>query len=67
MADTLEPIKRVWKPKASVVVPVRAKFDIYGNDLPHQEAHEKNSDSIWSTYEALQAAEALRIAKLAHE
>jgi hypothetical protein len=64
MAHTLKPIKRVFKPKPPVVAPVRAKFDIYGNDLPHQDVHEKNSDSIWSTFEALQAAEAERIAKL---
>jgi hypothetical protein len=64
MAHTQNPIKRVFKPKAPVALPVRAKFDIYGNDLPHQDAHEKNSDSIWSTFDALQAAEAERIAKL---
>jgi hypothetical protein len=64
MAHTLNPIKRVFQPKALPVVPPRAKFDIYGNDLPHQDAHEKNTDSIWSTFDALQAAEAERIAKL---
>jgi hypothetical protein len=47
MPNELNPIKRVWKPKA----PARTKFDIYGNNLPHQDVHEKNTDSIWDTYE----------------
>jgi hypothetical protein len=64
MPKELNPIKRVWKPKAPA--PARAKFDIYGNNLPHQDAQEKNSDSIWDTYEALQAAaEMERLAKKA--
>jgi hypothetical protein len=67
MANALNPIKRVWKPKAPTVAQPRAKFDIYGHELPHQDTHEKNSDSIWATFEALQAAEALRAAKLARE
>jgi hypothetical protein len=53
----------VFKPKAPAGVPARAKFDIYGNDLPEQDAHERNSDSIWDTFEALQAAEAARVGK----
>lgn len=61
MPNELNPIKRVWKPKA----PARTEFDIYGNNLPHQDVHEKNTDSIWDTYEALQAAaEMERLAKL---
>jgi hypothetical protein len=48
-------------------VPVQAKFDIYGNDLPEQDVREKNSDSIWDTFDALQAAEAARVAKLSSE
>jgi hypothetical protein len=67
MVNTLNPIKRLWKPKVPSVVPARAKLDIYGNDLPDQEVHEKSTDSIWATFEALQAAEALRVAKLARE
>jgi hypothetical protein len=67
MADTLNPIKRIWKPKAPAGAPARAKFDIYGNDLPEPDVREKNSDSIWDTYDALQAAEAARVAKLSSE
>ena len=54
MSAALKPIKRVWKPKAPTALPVQAQFDIYG-----QEIH-----SIWDTYDALQAAEAERLAKL---
>jgi hypothetical protein len=60
-----KPIMRVWMPKAPV--PARAKFDIYGNDLPLPLVHEKNTDSIWATFESLQAAEAARVAKLSSE
>jgi hypothetical protein len=67
MPDTLKPIKRVWKPKAPVAHPTQAKFDIYGNNMPEQEVQEKNSDSAWDTFEALQAAEAARVAKLKQE
>jgi hypothetical protein len=63
MTGTLNPIKRVWKPKAPAAVPAQAKFDIYGNDLPEPDVREKNSDSIWNTFESLQAAEAERVAK----
>jgi hypothetical protein len=67
MPDTLKPIKRVWKPKAPVAPPMQAKFDIYGNNMPQQEVQEKNSDSAWDTFEALQAAEAARVAKFKQE
>jgi hypothetical protein len=67
MPAALNPIKRVWKPKSAAGVPVQAKFDIYGNDLPEQDVREKNSDSIWDTFDALQAAEAARVAKLSSE
>ena len=62
MPAELNPIKRVWKPKSAVGLPAQAKFDIYGNDLPEQDVREKNSDSIWDTYDALQAAGAERVA-----
>ncbi len=45
-------------------LPERKKFDIYGNQMPEPEVQEKNSDSIWDTFDALQAAEAARLAKL---
>jgi hypothetical protein len=65
MPDSLNPINRVWKPKAPAGAPTRPKFDIYGNDMPQQDAHEKNTDSIWDTYEALQAAaESERLVRL---
>jgi hypothetical protein len=32
--------------------------------MPEPEVQEKNSDSIWDTFDALQAAEAARLAKL---
>ncbi len=63
----LNPIKRVWRPKVDTSVtdapsPVaaRANFDHFGNEIPAPAVHEKNSDSIWDTYEALQAAAALK-------
>jgi hypothetical protein len=46
---------------------MRPQFDSYGNEQPLLGVLEKNSDSIWDTYEALQAAEAARVAKLNHE
>jgi hypothetical protein len=61
----LKPIKRVWKPKAAAAEPMKPQFDSYGNELPLPGVFEKNSDSIWDTYQALQTAEAVRIAKLA--
>jgi Tfp pilus assembly protein FimV len=77
MPAALNPIKRVWKPKISTPAspqlspesspppsPERKKFDIYGNQMPEPEVQEKNSDSIWDTFDALQAAEAARLAKL---
>jgi hypothetical protein len=63
MPDTLNPIKRIWKPKTAAGRPAQARFDIYGNDMPEQDVQEKNSDSIWDTYDALKAAEAARVAK----
>jgi len=67
MSAKLNPIKRVWKPKVPAVEPTRVTFDIYGRDLPHQDALEKNTDSIWDTYEALQGAEAQRLAKVTRD
>jgi hypothetical protein len=67
MSTALNPIKRVWKARSPVVVPVRPQFDIYGHEIHVPDVHEKNTDSIWDTYEALQAAEAERVAKLTRE
>ena len=64
MSAALKPIKRVWKPKAPTALPVQAQFDIYGQEIHVPDVHEKNTDSIWDTYDALQAAEAERLAKL---
>jgi hypothetical protein len=33
------------------------RVDHFGNEMPEPYVHEKNSDSIWDTYEALRAAE----------
>jgi hypothetical protein len=59
-AKDLMPIRRQWMPKATKHVsfarkPVRV--DHFGNEMPEPHVHEKNSDSIWDTYEALRAAE----------
>ena len=67
MPKALNPIKRVWTPKAPVPVPAQAKFDIYGNEIHEPDVREKNSDSIWDTYDALHAAEAARVAKALHK
>jgi hypothetical protein len=67
MPKALNPIKRVWKPKVSTPVPALPKFDIYGNEIHEPDVREKNSDSIWDTYDALQAAEAARVAKTLRE
>jgi hypothetical protein len=56
MPDSLKPINRVWHPKPISGVPTKAKFDIYGEALPEPDVREKNTASIWSTFEALQAA-----------
>jgi hypothetical protein len=64
MPAAFKPIKRVWKPKALAALPVQPRFDIYGQEIDVPEVYEKNSDSIWDTYDALQAAEAERLAKL---
>jgi hypothetical protein len=67
MPVVLKPIKRVWKPKVHAAEPVKPQYDSYGNELPSLGVLEKNSDSIWDTYEALQAAEAARVCKPNHE
>jgi hypothetical protein len=59
-----KPIKRVWKSKVPAVLPARPKFDIYGHEVHAPDVQEINTDSIWDTFEALQAAEAERLAKL---
>jgi hypothetical protein len=41
-----------------------SQFDDYEIELPSQNVLEKNPDSIWSTYQALQTSEAERAAKL---
>jgi hypothetical protein len=65
MSESLNPVNRVWHPKVVAGVPAaQAKFDIYGNDLPEPDVREKNTDSIWDTFDALQAAETARLAKL---
>jgi hypothetical protein len=66
MPAVLKPIKRVWKPNAPAAEPMRPQFDRYGHELPLLCVLEKNSDSIWDTYEALQAAEAARVTKIHH-
>lgn len=63
MPEAFKPIKRVWKPKAPAVLPVQPRFDIYGQEIHAPDVFEKNSDSIWDTFDALQAAEAERLAK----
>jgi hypothetical protein len=49
MPTSLKPIKRVWKPK--VPVPAHTKFDAYGNELPELDVREKNTASVWATFE----------------
>ena len=64
------PIKRVWVPKAaSPASPVAKvnKLDFFGNEMPEPHVHEKDSDSIWNTYEALRAAEVEALAAAAGE
>ena len=46
------------------MVPSPPKFDIYGHEVHAPDVQEKNTDSIWDTYEALQAAQAERLANL---
>jgi hypothetical protein len=67
MTAAMKPIKRVWKPKAPSLAKVRPEFDIYGHEIHVPDVLEKNTDSIWDTYEALQAAEALRLANIKRE
>ena len=64
MASPLKPIKRAWKPKVLTVVPTRPKFDVYGHEVHDPDVQEKNTDSIWDTFESLQAAETERLANL---
>jgi hypothetical protein len=54
------PIKRVWMPTSTKHVRLAkapTRFDHFGNEMPEPIVHEKNSDSIWDTYEALREAE----------
>jgi hypothetical protein len=53
MAAAINPIKRVWKPKDSAAQQERLQLDAYGNEIYGQDVREKNTDSIWDTYEAL--------------
>jgi hypothetical protein len=64
MPKPLKPIKRAWKPKLPAAVSARPKFDIYGHEVHTPDVQEKNSDSIWDTYESLQATEVERLANL---
>jgi hypothetical protein len=55
-----KPITRQWIPNATKHAPPERKSvraDHFGNEMPEPHVHEKNSDSIWETYEALRAAE----------
>jgi hypothetical protein len=55
-----KPITRHWIPKATKHAPLERKpvrVDYFGNEMPEPHVHERNSDSIWATYEALRAAE----------
>jgi hypothetical protein len=56
MPSALNPIKRVWTPKALSMLPAQARSNFYGIVLPEPEVSEKNTDSIWSTFEALRGA-----------
>jgi hypothetical protein len=67
MTAAMKPIKRVWKPKVLLLPMARPVIDIYGHEIHVPEVLEKNTDSIWDTYEALQAAEAERLAKINRE
>jgi hypothetical protein len=55
-----KPITRRWIPKGTKHAPLvrePVRVDHFGNEMPEPHVHEKNSDSIWNTYEALRAAE----------
>jgi hypothetical protein len=67
MPAAINPIKRVWKPKASAALQERLQLDVYGNEIYAPDVREKNTDSIWDTFEALQAAKAETAAKATHE
>jgi hypothetical protein len=58
-------MKRVWKARMPALEPMGRQFDIFGNELPLLGVLEKNTESIWDTFESLQAAEAERVARLA--
>jgi hypothetical protein len=60
----LKPIKRVWKTSVHTAEPMMSQFDNYEIELPLPSVLEKNSDTIWDTFEALQAAETKRLTKL---
>jgi hypothetical protein len=64
MTAILKPIWRVWEPGARAVESMTSTFDKYETELPLPNVQEISSDSIWNTYEALQAAEGERVAKL---
>jgi hypothetical protein len=59
-----KPIKRVWKPRVPSEKSRIKQFDNHGNELPLLNVLEKNTDSVWATYESLQAAEAKKVAML---
>jgi hypothetical protein len=64
MPAILKPIRRVWKPSVSASEPMISKFNNFEIELPLPNVLEKNTDSIWDTYEALQAAESEKVTKL---
>jgi hypothetical protein len=57
----------VCTPKDCAAQQERLQHDVYGNEIFAPDVREKNTDSIWDTYEALQAAEAQRAAKASHK
>jgi len=56
MPNSLNPIKRVWKPPVGKAVPVKLSMAPKGPDFHDSVVQEKNTDSVWGTFEALQAA-----------
>lgn len=57
----------MWKPKDSAAQQERLQLDVYGNEIYAPNVREKNTDSIWDTYDALRAADAQRAAKASHK